>query len=562
MKMVKSLLLVSAAGLVAVSGAQAADLPVKAKPVEYVKVCSLYGAGFYYVPGTDICLKIGAYVRYQADNNVSSITAGPFAGGNIFNNRVATQDAVAQRVRTLIWLDSRQQTAYGTLRMYTNIGWTKDNNSNAGAVATAGIDKPMYANRAFIQLAGFTAGMATSYFDFVSTAAVAYNAGFTHAPDTGDGGQVGFWYTAQLGNGVSGTVGIEQSRRNVTVYGPTGFALGTNVGFPIAAGFPDTLGPATAQASNRPDIVANLRVDQAWGSAQVSGALHDASGGYYGTATGPGPGVGGGVGGLGIFETNGHPDSKWGWAVSGGVKINFPMFGPGDYFQGAAVYSEGAVRFASVTPLGGNVNAYFNGGSLGFGQAPDSIFGGNATNTALVGANPAFAGPGGGPLTDNKIHLTTAWSLFASYEHFWTPSLRTSLYGSYLAISYDGQARALMCASANVNLTGVPGAVVPPGGLSTALGGTFAGCNPDWQSWNIGSRSQWNITKDFYIGVDTIYSKLETATLNGPFAFNTGPVAATTLPSGIGGGAGQGFFTTGNQNVVTTTFRVHRDIVP
>jgi Porin subfamily len=24
------------------------------------KVCSLYGAGFYYMPGTDICLKIGA----------------------------------------------------------------------------------------------------------------------------------------------------------------------------------------------------------------------------------------------------------------------------------------------------------------------------------------------------------------------------------------------------------------------------------------------------------------------------------------------------------------------
>src|SRR5712672_4546314 len=45
MKMVKSLLLGSAAGLVAVGGAQAADLPVKAKPVEYVKICSLYGAG-------------------------------------------------------------------------------------------------------------------------------------------------------------------------------------------------------------------------------------------------------------------------------------------------------------------------------------------------------------------------------------------------------------------------------------------------------------------------------------------------------------------------------------
>ena len=53
MKMVKSLILGSAAGLLAMSGAQAADLPVKAKAVEYVRICSLYGAGFYYIPGTD-----------------------------------------------------------------------------------------------------------------------------------------------------------------------------------------------------------------------------------------------------------------------------------------------------------------------------------------------------------------------------------------------------------------------------------------------------------------------------------------------------------------------------
>ncbi len=67
MKMVKSLLLGTAAGLLAVAGAQAADMPVKAKPVEYVKICSLYGAGFYYIPGTDTCLKIGGYVRVQTE---------------------------------------------------------------------------------------------------------------------------------------------------------------------------------------------------------------------------------------------------------------------------------------------------------------------------------------------------------------------------------------------------------------------------------------------------------------------------------------------------------------
>ncbi|MDU6749101.1 MAG: porin, partial [Bradyrhizobium sp.] len=49
MKTVKSLVLGSGAALLAMSGAHAADLPIKAKPVEYVRVCSMYGAGFFYI---------------------------------------------------------------------------------------------------------------------------------------------------------------------------------------------------------------------------------------------------------------------------------------------------------------------------------------------------------------------------------------------------------------------------------------------------------------------------------------------------------------------------------
>src|SRR5664280_3752344 len=71
MKMVKSLILGSAAGLIAMSGAQAADLPVKAKAVEYVRICSLYGAGFYYIPGTDTCIKLGGYLRVDTSFNAS-----------------------------------------------------------------------------------------------------------------------------------------------------------------------------------------------------------------------------------------------------------------------------------------------------------------------------------------------------------------------------------------------------------------------------------------------------------------------------------------------------------
>ena len=114
MKMVKSLLLGSAAGLVAVAGAQAADLPVKAKPVEYVKICSLYGDGFYYIPGTETCLRIGASA--QADYFYGSQGNGhiTFDGAPGAHDRTTSEHAM--RGRGDVGFDSRAQTAYGTLR--------------------------------------------------------------------------------------------------------------------------------------------------------------------------------------------------------------------------------------------------------------------------------------------------------------------------------------------------------------------------------------------------------------------------------------------------------------
>src|SRR5215216_1311074 len=259
MKMVKSLLLGSAAGLVAVSGAQAADLPVKAKPVEYVKVCSLYGAGFYYVPGTDICLKIGAYFRaeYAYGNIGGSLTNLDQSGPDGQRTRIVGGDNYQQRARSFIFLDTRQQTAYGTLRAYMNIGHTSDIPGVTGVSAAA-----VYANRAFIQLAGFTWGLATSYYDFYSSPATSYSVPWSS--DTGDGGWKVAAYTAQLGNGLSASLSLEEPRRqivaNATV--PTVYTVGA---LPVQ----DQLHVMW------PDVVANLRVDQAWGSAQIMGALHN-----------------------------------------------------------------------------------------------------------------------------------------------------------------------------------------------------------------------------------------------------------------------------------------------
>ena len=72
MTLIKSLLLGSAAGIVAVASAQAADLPTrKAAPVEYVKVCNVGGITGWTLPGSDTCVKFSGYITAQ------------FTGGNL-----------------------------------------------------------------------------------------------------------------------------------------------------------------------------------------------------------------------------------------------------------------------------------------------------------------------------------------------------------------------------------------------------------------------------------------------------------------------------------------------
>ena len=85
----RTLILGSAAGLVAMSGAQAADLPVKAKAVEYVRICSLYGAGFFYIPGTDTCIKLGGYLRADVTFNGGAHGAPGWSGDLGQQNRFA-----------------------------------------------------------------------------------------------------------------------------------------------------------------------------------------------------------------------------------------------------------------------------------------------------------------------------------------------------------------------------------------------------------------------------------------------------------------------------------------
>ena len=210
MKMVKSLLLGSAAGLVAVAGAQAADLPVKAKPVQYVKICSLYGVGFYYIPGTDMCIKIGGWVRAEYGYGQNGNFAWGWANANVNNRTTNNSDF---RARGYITADARNQTEYGTVRGYIAVGLSE--NEHGGDVAAS---NNFSANRAFIQWAGFTFGRAQSFFDFYSNPATSYWGAFPGS-DTGDGGWFVMGYTAQFGNGFSATLAAEAPRKTVIVDG-------------------------------------------------------------------------------------------------------------------------------------------------------------------------------------------------------------------------------------------------------------------------------------------------------------------------------------------------------
>src|SRR5215471_8300928 len=285
MKMVKSALLGTAAGLVAVAGAQAADMPVKAAPVQYVKICSLYGDGFYYIPGTDTCLKMGGYVRVQGEYNAG-------AGGNVIGT-IGVEDGQARftrdltndlnyRVRGAISWDVRQQTEYGTLRTYIRFGAENTTPANTGGGTTF---NPFW-DRAFIQFAGFTVGRSQSFFDLVTYGGAYSYHNVRVSGDTGASGQNLWAYTAQFGNGFSGTVSLEDpaTRKGGTVdLAVGGFALTPAVALVADNAFAiQGLAQGTGPFGFRvPDIIANLRVDQQWGFAGISAALHDVSGAYY-----------------------------------------------------------------------------------------------------------------------------------------------------------------------------------------------------------------------------------------------------------------------------------------
>jgi porin-like protein len=506
MNTIRSILLGTAAGLVAVAGAQAADMPVKAKPVQYVKICTLYGDGFYYVPGTNTCLKLGGYVRVQAEYNaggggVVDGTAGQQA--QAMYDRVRTND-VDYRVRGALSIDARDQTEYGTLRSYFRIGV----NQTTPADGTGGA---VFWDRAFIQFAGFTVGKAQSFFDTVTYGGAYSYHNVRTVSDTGASGWNIWAYTAQFGNGFSGTLSLEDPNRNRTVIEGTSSVAAFPASIAITTDNAFGAQSATNNGFRMPDVILNLRWDQTWGYVSVSGALHDLAGAYYGFANN---------------VANGHPTDKKGWAVGAGALFNLAG---GDKFGINGQYSEGAAGYGSA--LGQVWSILKPGTSIGIGFQADGVFD-----------------------TGREIELTRVWNIIAFYEHVWNPRWKTSVYGGYVKTDYNEAATNIINShlpgAAGTLVCGVPvaGAVWPPLGIAPGTGNS---CNPDFDFYQVGTRTQWNPAPNLDIGVEFLYTRLNTA-YKGP-----------ALAGGVAPGAPQQtVFTIDDQNVFSTFFRWQRNFYP
>ncbi|QOZ23844.1 porin [Bradyrhizobium sp. CCBAU 51753] len=500
MKMVKSLLLSSAVGLIAAGGVQAADLPVKAKAIEYVKICSLYGAGFYYIPGTDTCIKLGGYLRAETALNTNSVYAsGRVNGAGGANNRLSNY--FTARSREDFSIDTRTATEYGVVRTFFDgvFTWTSGGYAGAGGGGTvysgdfvAGGSLGVY--YAFIQFAGFTLGKATSQF----------SAPWMNYPGNNFDGLPGgngfepvnqFTYTADFGQGISAAFSAEDQVQHDTT-NIWNVSSATTAGLATGAYGANDIG-----GSRSPDLVAMLRVDQAWGLFQASFAAHDNHAAYYGAT-----------------EVTGHPGDKWGWAGQLALSIKNIPTGAGDTINMSGVYTNGASRYNFQQYTSTNY-AMYGGTSLA----------GAYQSVGLAGVSDSVFVTGAGQ------ELTTTYGFSGAYTHNWDPHWNTAIYGGWAAVRYNDTAKGYIC-----------GAFVAGLALSSGVGG----CNPDFNYGVVGAITRWTPVKNLTFSADLAYTMLDQKYAAG---------STVVLPTQAGIGKPGATYELKDQNTVSLLLRAQRN---
>jgi hypothetical protein len=407
MTLMKSLLLGSAAGIVAIASAQAADLPTKkgAPAEQYVKICSITVNGKpvvgWTLPGSDTCVKLSGYVTGQVEGGnlkTSETTAyttiaptvGVVAGkpavvaGTPFGTQTAgttlSRPDFGYTTRLNFGFDAVSNTAYGPLTAHAEMQF--ENGSGFDNTGTGA-----YINLAYVTWAGLTAGKAPSFFSFTGGGAAWAN---FFSPD-----QQGFnqpdvlAYTASFGGGFSASIAAASPGSNGGSGGGTDFdgISGNN-----AAGGAQGQN-FTFNGQRWPDIIGNLKVSQGWGSAQVSGVAHEVS----------------------VTGFDGTVQRTWGFGIDAGVSFNLPTIGAGDQILFTGVYTQHAAWFSGI---------------------PDGMWGENGQvngNGQVIPLADTYENPVG-----STFAKPTIWSISGEFDHHFSPQFTGSVEAAYGHVSWSG----------------------------------------------------------------------------------------------------------------------------
>ena len=577
--MLNKTLLSSAAVILTVVGAQAADLPSKkAAPATYVKICDAYGAGFFYIPGTDTCVKLGGYVRaeyqYTPGKDVAVITSNsgtaaatalstavvvttgtlptlpsaatsptggtvtylgvtnqagaytavnsntlPVAGGVTAGDRLyfskftpayltpstagiaqkaAGMSETGMEIRGRIDVDARSATSMGTARTFIRLRAANTSGIRNTSMVNNGIAGMADASStgisiesAFVQWAGFTFGVAPENYAMMPSQIYGANpwAGFPN-------GMKQIAYTATLGGGVSATVAIEDKS-------DFGYSSGPSQGVYLNR---------LATAAN---LVANVRLDQAWGFAAVHGmvgnnGLTDYAGNNPSTTGGSGA-TGStnsliGAGPLGFAdaytssllgtpgitaipstqayygETLPGQKTFGGYAVGGTVSFKLPMIAAGDQIWFTANYAHGMLgALASAGGLSTMASA-----------SAKRLLGG----IVRVDQNLMITSGNGTTATPYTIGTVNGWNVAAAMTHYWAAQWRSNFSAGYIEINPPTSTAAAYDKSA------------------TAMG---AYSLPQWgkgKMWEVAGSLIYSPAKDFDIGVELQYANIKNAVQN------------------------------------------------
>jgi hypothetical protein len=377
MTLIKSVLLGSAATLVVVAGAQAADLPTKkgAPAAEYVKVCKIGGIAGFVLPGSDTCLKISGSLEAMAtaDNLTNNRFTYTAAGVTTFNPRRYDND-FGLSARADIGFEAVSNTAYGPLISVMDMHFDSGEGAN---IAFTAYD----VNSAYIQWAGLTMGVKNSFYDYIAGGETWFNA---ISPDHTGTGVPLFAYTATFGGGFSATIAV-QSNTNIPAVAES---VGTENFYHYGAQGP--LGDRT------PDIMAVLDLTQSWGTAHAAVVAHNYNIVYQG---------------VGVSTTG------WGFAAIGGIGFNLPQLGTGDVVKFQGAYSEKAIGYSGFTTAGWDYSSGLN-------------INGNGEHYSLQDA----VGDGAG----NWSYPTT-WSIAAEGEFHLTPQFAIDPIISYGEINWSNR---------------------------------------------------------------------------------------------------------------------------